>query len=211
MRVPDKLRACASGGDVLKELGVCDTGYVIDNASQAFGTKPHYSKELFLAIADAIDAEESGVRSAAYEEGYNAAAADIDANQEADEKELRDFCERLNELADAREEVDLFGQAYVSLPLDADGKPIRIGDVVTEWEGGHTFTVNGFIMRDGEWWVFHDTVIQKPAHKCHPKPTATENLLRRFALACEDAGNAGPEVMRLAKEYAERLQIKEAE
>lgn len=39
-----------------------------------------------------------------------------------------------------------------------------------------------------------------------PKPTV-EDVLREFALACEDAGNAGPEVERTIAEYAAKLQL----
>lgn len=43
-----------------------------------------------------------------------------------------------------------------------------------------------------------------------PKPTV-EDVLAEFALACEDAGNAGPEVARIAAEYAKRLTLIEGE
>lgn len=37
------------------------------------------------------------------------------------------------------------------------------------------------------------------------------DVLREFALACEDAGNAGPEVERIVAEYATKLRLAESE
>ena len=182
MKVSDKLRACAAGGDALEEIGFSGTGFVSKNAYDVFGIESHSNIFLFRSIADAIDAEE---------------------------KELRDFCEKLNALAEAREEVDLFGQAYIPLPLDADGKPIRIGDVVAEDEDGHTFTVDGFKIWGGEWWVFHDMGIQALASECHHKPAAVEDILREFADEYDSVSGYPPEMNEVLAKFAKRLQIKE--
>lgn len=40
----------------------------------------------------------------------------------------------------------------------------------------------------------------------HHAPTV-EDVLREYALKCEEAGNSGPEVKRLAAEYAARLML----
>lgn len=99
---------------------------------------------------------------------------------------------------------------WFRLPTDADGVPIRIGDRVTEHEDGHTFTVDGFMHWgvDDDLWVFENYGIQAPAKNCTHAVTA-EDVLRQFAIACEDAGNAGPEIERLVSEYAERLELKD--
>ena len=39
-----------------------------------------------------------------------------------------------------------------------------------------------------------------------PKPTV-EDVLREYAIKCEEAGNSGPEVKRLATEYAAQLML----
>ena len=179
--VADKLRACAAGGKELEDIGFEGTGYVTENAYAAFDVKSQCNMSLFRIVADAIDAEE---------------------------KELRDFCEKLNALAEARYEVDLFGQAYMPLPLDADGKPIRIGDVVTEYEDGYTFKVDGFKIWGGKWWVFPDRGIQAPARECHHEPT-TEDVLLKFYDEYDSIRGYAPDENKVLAKYAKLLQIKE--
>ena len=43
-----------------------------------------------------------------------------------------DFDQRLESCADKREDVTLFGVDYIALPVDADGVPIHVGDVMDE-------------------------------------------------------------------------------
>ena len=45
---------------------------------------------------------------------------------------MREFCERLDRAATNRDDVTLWGVDYTPLPLDADGVPIHVGDVM-EW------------------------------------------------------------------------------
>ena len=98
---------------------------------------------------------------------------------------------------------------WVRLPKDADGEYIRVGDVLD----GYGKTIEVVDMRQGRsGWVlisrdgngYADTF----AFTHHRAPTV-EDVLREFALACEDAGNAGPEVERIAAEYAARLRLVE--
>ena len=97
--------------------------------------------------------------------------------------------------------------AYVKLPVDADGVPIRVGDVLDGY--GKTIEVvelrhgrSGWVLisRDGNGYA--DTF----AFTHHHEPTVADTLVE-FALACEDAGNSGPEVKRLAAEYAAKLRL----
>ena len=99
---------------------------------------------------------------------------------------------------------------WVELPKDADGKYIRIGDVLD----GYGKTIEVVEMRHGRsGWVlisrdgngYADTFAFT-----HHKPTV-EDVLTEFALACEDAGNAGPQVARIAAKYAKRLTLAEGE
>lgn len=43
-----------------------------------------------------------------------------------------DFDQRLEACAESREDVTLFGVDYMAYPLDADGMPIHVGDVMDE-------------------------------------------------------------------------------
>lgn len=86
----------------------------------------------------------------------------IDAEHESACKRERGEGIRIAEEA-ALEEME---HEYVKLPVDADGVPIHVGDVVTEHEDGHTFKVDGFMDWDGEWWVFQRDAIQAPVRRC---------------------------------------------
>lgn len=44
--------------------------------------------------------------------------------------ESREFAHRIEECARNREDVTLWGVDYTALPVDADGVPIRVGDVM---------------------------------------------------------------------------------
>lgn len=63
----------------------------------------------------------------------NAIADRIDAEADDNERFRRDvepFCDRLREAAAERADVTMYGVDYVALPVDADGLPIHIGDVM---------------------------------------------------------------------------------
>jgi hypothetical protein len=78
--------------------------------------------------------------------------------------------------------------------MDGYGKTIE----VVELRYGRSGWV--LISRDGNGYA--DTF----AFAHHHAPTV-EDVLFEFALACEDAGNAGPEVERIAAEYAAKLRL----
>ena len=61
----------------------------------------------------------------------------IDAEADDNERFRRDvepFFDRLREAAAERADVTMYGVDYVALPVDADGKPIRVGDVMDKGE-----------------------------------------------------------------------------
>lgn len=189
MKVSDKLRACISGGDRLRSLGVGSTASVMDNLRAVFGGKGIGYGSTLEKVADAIDVEESG---------------------------MRDFCERLNRLADAREEMDLFGQVYVPLPKDADGVPIRVGDVVENLREDlepplhHIITVYSIQFRAYQraWSIAEDGYpsIMYRAHELrhYHKPTV-EDVLREFALAIDPSADVDVAGMEAIAEYADKV------
>lgn len=123
-----------------------------------------------------------------------------------DQTGARRFAERLEAAAAERADVTLFGVDYTALPLDADGVPIHVGDVM-EWVNG-TFIVHELkVTEDG--WTAWDEQHGYTVHVdvCHHHAPTVEDLLREYALKCEEAGNSGPEVKRLATEYAARLML----
>lgn len=125
---------------------------------------------------------------------------------------MRGFCGRLEEAAKKHEDVTIFGVDYMALPVDADGVAIRPGDVIDGY-GGTSEVASLRLTRDCggfRWFINTDndyTWSDSYAFTHHKEQDVTD-VLREFALACEDAGNAGPEVERIAAEYAEKLQIK---
>ena len=133
----------------------------------------------------------------------------------------------LDRLKDAHErEVDaLRGETYldavsdsvlakhglVRMPKDADGKVIHIGDVMDTEHFG-TVEVEGFVHSAVAFYNYSGQpayICTAPANTCHYHAPTVEDVLREFALACEDAGNAGPEVERIAAEYAAKLRLAE--
>ena len=125
-------------------------------------------------------------------------------------REAEPFHDRLCRASERREDVTLWGVDYTALPLDAEGEPIHVGDVM-EWPDGSTAEVVGigdgtfFYVEDGE-----DAAEWSSASgKIHHRAPTVEDVLREFALACEDAGNSGPEVERIAAEYAAKLRLAE--
>ena len=93
---------------------------------------------------------------------------------------------------------------WVTLPLAADGEAIHIGDLM-ESDDGETFKVCRLQLFDSGWAIDGGKFTQGEIRH-HHAPTV-EDVLRKFALACEDAGNAGPEVERIAAEYAAKLRL----
>lgn len=146
-------------------------------------------------------------------EGFDRLCDSIDAIHAGLERDYATAC-RVNEHQDL-EYIDL-AKRYdktISLPLDADGVPIRVGDVVRLTESWRDLTVLGVGIVDAHersWGVFvregNDYVWYNAEFLHHHAPTV-EDVLAKFALACEDADNAGLEVARIIAEYAAKLKL----
>ena len=105
----------------------------------------------------------------------------------------------------------------VALPMDANGEVIHVGDELCGYghpDGGvyckaivnERTILAGTDSEEYYEWLMWDAEDCRHYHK----PTV-EDVLGEFAIACEDAGNAGPAVVALIYEYAPRLQLKEDE
>lgn len=105
---------------------------------------------------------------------------------------------------------DMSDAEYVKLPKDTGGKYIHEHDKVDWLDHAGTWHENATVVAvcDDGCYVMDGTVfhVHKSNIRHHHAPTV-EDVLREFALACEDAGNAGPEVERIAAEYAARLRL----
>ena len=121
------------------------------------------------------------------------------------------FCKRLEDAAAKREDVEIFGVEYTALPLDADGVPIRVGDVM-EWPYGNgEFIVEGiggntlfYIDKDSnecEWTAAGD--------KRHRHEPTVEDVLREMSTKLRQAW-IGPETFdhnAIIAEYAAKLRL----
>lgn len=106
---------------------------------------------------------------------------------EREVKGMRDFCERLDDAATKREDVTLWGVDYMPYPLDAEGIPIHVGDVM-EWPDCSTAEVVGigndtfFYVEEGddaaEWSCAND--------KLHHHAPTVEDVLRELVAAYMD-------------------------
>lgn len=149
-------------------------------------------------------------------EGFDRLCDSIDAIHAGLERDYKVACD-VNEHQDL--EYVALAKRYdktISLPLDADGVPIRVGDVVRLTESWRDLTVLGVGIVDahkrslgvfvsaGDGYAWYN-----PEFLHHHAPTV-EDVLAKFALACEDADNAGLEVARIITEYAAKLKLADA-
>ena len=117
--------------------------------------------------------------------------------------EMREFCNRLEDAAKKRKDLTLYGVDYTALPLDADGVPIHVGDVVIESLpfGGESKPLVVDRMElgryDGKdvWAVALDTDkspwVQPPLLRHHHAPTV-EDVLREFGKAWVEWEDGSP-------------------
>ena len=159
-------------------------------------TEPYKRNEQqLLAIADRIEAAALSRRNAAYNMGYKAG---IDMG----------FASADDWLADHEDAMAEHG--WVKLPVDADGVPIRMGDVLTDGEykfkvfelaafGDGSWSIRN---EDGDAWAACDVT-----H--HHEPTV-EDVLWEFASAYDRIGGEDDEhqkYLNLIAEFAAKLRL----
>lgn len=119
----------------------------------------HYCSD-YLAIANRIDQAALSARTAAYNDGYDAGFASAD-----------DWA--------AQHEDAMAEHGWMRLPVDADGVPIRVGDVM-EWDNG-TFTVHELKVTEDSWTTWdeqHGYTVHVDV--CHHHAPTVEDVLREF-------------------------------
>lgn len=106
---------------------------------------------------------------------------------DAEVAEMQAFCDRLKEAAESREDVTLWGTDYVALPVDADGSPIHVGDVMEWCDPDGEVTVTCEVDAVGvECFFAWDGANGRYAQKCanayrHHHPPTVEDVLTEFA------------------------------
>ena len=105
---------------------------------------------------------------------------------------------------------------WIRLPLDADGIPIHIGDVmdskVDHLFDGRPFEVRALVLCEGEWEAADSRFGNRyePNSLRHHHAPTVEDVLREFALAvCKDDALTIREGV--VEEYAKRLTLAEGE
>lgn len=151
--------------------------------------------------------------------------SDIEALIDAIEREVEDnehfrreaepFHDRLREAAGERADVTLFGVDYVALPMDAEGEPIHIGDVM-ETPDGETFEVSGIFYTAHEVMVDSVRFDYDPDEIIHHHAPTVEDVLAECCgkyhgllveamsdYACDEL----PAPSEIIAEYAKRLRL----
>lgn len=134
--------------------------------------------DVVTAIADRIDAEHESACAEAYGNGVMSVPIALDESQ------------------------------WVKLPVDVDGVPIRVGDVMEWCDSGDTLTVEG-IGKDIVFYIDNEGAEWTAArNKRHHKPTV-ENVLREFAEKVIDSQipNVHPTYEEAIAEYAGKLRL----
>lgn len=139
---------------------------------------------------------------------------DDHATLERECAEMRDFCERVEKAAQAREDVTLFGTDYKALPLGADGMSINVGDKGTVNNGNAIHEVKQLVFEGNCWWIgckmemASGAAKRMPSSFRHYKSTMTD-LLRELVDSVKDQNEDFTEL--IIKEYAKRLQLAEVD
>lgn len=105
-------------------------------------------------------------------------------------------------------------ERYILLPLDADGVPIRVGDVLESRANGYDGTLTVFSVGNGIVVGDHDIewIMQNPgkwfhvASFCtHIKPRTLEDVLSDFAVTLTKASDKTNGVAKAVDEYAKEI------
>lgn len=166
--------------------------------SQLLRTLGEFSCKEFMAIEFGESCE--GVRCAdCYADLFERIAGRIDAEMVEYERLKKENAELKAELADWKGNAEWFQtDAYMKLPLDADGEPIRIGDVL--YSSGNEFRVVNITVKENEVcvaiyaddgtfcpWVNPKYLSHKNKDPLEPEPADSwEKLEEDVNLGCRD-------------------------
>ena len=125
------------------------------------------------------------------------------------------FLDRLSDAVEKREEVTILGVDYAPLPLDADGMPVHVGDMMDTSSFG-TVEVEGFVHSAIAFYNYEDPqarLCTSPAKLCHHrKPTVVDVLRELWDESHDDLVSYGPSDRdAIIERYAKRLQLAEVD
>ncbi len=92
-----------------------------------------------------------------------------------------------NAYEDIASDEFLEGHGWVKLPVDADGVPIHVGDVM-EWvdEPDVSRVVSSIQLADDGWWVYVGGTGRRPDKYRHYHPPTVEDVLREVVTLCHN-------------------------
>ena len=183
--------------------------------------------EEFDKCLDAIEEEGMAIYAGAHGDGA-AFAFELTKIAYKGDDERYQFCRRVEVAANDRDDVTLFGVDYTPLPVDADGVPIHVGDVM-EADNGTTFEVEHISLYQWGWRCVGEGTdrsgVTCTAHaipdgcRHHHAPTVEDVLAdvadraANLTGSYHDGGMNGDEYMEsmraLVTEYAAKLMLKE--
>lgn len=111
------------------------------------------------------------------------------------------------EMDEARDVALALANHRVTLPYDANGVPINLGDEVYNVDDGPEahFTVE-YLMLDEDGWTLMGEMTEKPSNLRHWEAPSIENLLNEFANRIDKSGHLwGLDADETVAEYAERI------
>ena len=171
-------------------------------------------------IADRIDAEHARI----VRQKVNKAHAD---GEQSAIRQLRSASKdhRRGYQLGHKEAMQEVQRTHVALPLDANGMPIHVGDVMEE-RSGHTFEVASLMAFGGtdNWLVLSNprnfSSFREPHDIRHYKPPTVEDVLRDMHMKLDevtalyvgeaiDSDERDRDEARIFAEYASKLQLKE--
>ena len=141
--------------------------------SAPMSSMTNVARAIVVDMTDEIEREVEEAREREYQSGRE------------DAEGAAEFADRLCRAAERREDVTLWGVDYTPLPLDADGEPIHVGDVM-EWDNG-TFTVHELKVTEDGWTTWdeqHGYTVHADECRHHHAPTV-EDVLREFVDALD--------------------------
>ena len=109
-----------------------------------------------------------------------------------------EYCETCERLAELQAKLDAYDETHMELPVDADGVPIRVGDMVS-LNNREPFEVGGVRDTRNQWHVFPYDLQRwyAPLDLHHVKPRTIEDVLADVRDGNLDTGYAAAELREL--------------
>lgn len=189
--------------EVFKAL--CDNIDVIHKELEEQNAKLHEKvlnqRKQLTEVQEALERRNNGVLKRRWQKKMDAL--------KNENEEMHDFNYRVREAIRRHEDLTLWGADYTALPLDADGVPIHIGDVMDTSAFG-TVEVEGFIHSAIAFYNYNEgqqaRLCTSPAKLCHHHKPTVMDVLDELLMNWSDC--EGPEdELALKQRCAERLRL----